>query len=41
MHMWHCDITYDVTVPINDVMSENKMTCFGHGASKVCPQKIA
>ena len=31
MHMWHCDVTYDVTALINDVMSENKMMHFGHG----------
>ena len=30
-----------VTVPFKDVMSENKMTRFGHGASKAHPPKIA
>ena len=36
MHMWHCDITYDVTASSNDVTSTNKMTCFRCGASKAC-----
>ena len=41
MHVRHCDITYDVTVLMNDVTSKNKMTRFGHSASEVRSQKIA
>ena len=39
MHMWHCDITYDITAPFNDITLENKMTRFGRGASEVRPPK--
>ena len=41
MHVQHCDITYDITTLFNDIKSENKMTCFGHGMSEVHPLKIA
>ena len=41
MHVWCCDITYDVTVLFNDVTSENKMTHFGCTASEVHLPKIA
>ena len=41
MHMWCRDVTYDVTALINDAMSKNKMTHFGHGASEAHPQKIS
>ena len=39
MHVQCCDITYDITAPFNDVTSANKMMCFGHGTSKVCPSQ--
>ena len=41
MHMWHCDVMYDVTVSFNDVMLTNNMTCFGCTASEVHLPKIA
>ena len=41
MHMWHCDVTHDVTALINDVTSENKMMHFGHDTSEVHYHEIA
>ena len=41
MHMQCCDVTYDITAPFKDVMSENKMMHFGRGTSEACPPKIA
>ena len=38
MHMWHCDVTYDVTASLNDVTLTNKM-CFRCSASEVCLSK--
>ena len=35
MHVWHCDITYDITASLNDVMLTNKMTCFERAMSEV------
>ena len=36
MHMQCCDITYDVTVSLNDVTLTNKMMCFRCGVSQAC-----
>ena len=40
MDVWHCDITYDVTAPFNNVMSANKMMCFGRTMSEACLPKM-
>ena len=37
MHMQHCDVTYDITVPFKDVTSANKMMRFGRAVSEACP----
>ena len=41
MHVWCCDVTYDVTALLNDVTSANKMMRLGHAASKAHLPKIA
>ena len=41
MHMQCRDITYDVTALIDDVTSENKMTCFVCTASEARYHEIA
>ena len=41
MHVWHCDITYDVTVLIDDITPENKMMGFGCGTSEMRYHEIA
>ena len=40
MEVPHCDITYDVTAPFNDVMLANKMMWFGCSTSEVHPPKM-
>ena len=36
MHVWCCDITYDVTASLNDVTLTNKVMHFRSGASEAC-----
>ena len=37
MHVQHCDITYDVRAPFNNITSANKMMHFGRAASEAHP----
>ena len=41
MHVWHCDITYDITASFNYVTLVNKMTRFRCTMSEACLPKIA
>ena len=41
MHVWCCDVTYDITVLFKDITLANRMMCFGCAASEVRPPKIA